>query len=213
MNEKPLTSLTLEEINSEIDHIVNFVGNGGGYGAPEAKEADDRKLQILMQLRAEKLSTIQEVNEPDLSAVRHLIPLTEVKHLDPELWERCRIPLSNAGNDPKTWDNAVRMATVVLEERLRKLGKIDTIDANATGANIVNLIFAPKKSILSGKLKANELQAYRDLYSGVMSVFRNPYGHRIIDPDPEVGGAILVFIDLLLKMLDNIDWDEKEGSV
>ena len=213
MNEKPLTSLTLEEINSEIDHIVNFVGNGGGYGAPEAKEADDRKLQILMQLRAEKLSTVQEVNEPDLSAVRHLIPLTEVKHFDPELWERCRIPLSSAGNDPKTWDNAVRMATVVLEERLRKLGKIDTIDTNATGANIVNLIFAPKKSILSGKLKANELQAYRDLYSGVMSVFRNPYGHRIIDPDPEVGGAILVFIDLLLKMLDNIDWDRNEGSV
>ena len=46
-----------------------------------------------------------------------------------------------------------------------------------------------------------------------MSVFRNPYGHRIIDPDPEVGGAILVFIDLLLKMLDNIDWDRNEGSV
>lgn len=213
MNEKPLTSLTIEEINNEIDRIVNIGLDGGGYGAPEAKEADDRKLQVLMQLRTQKLATEQNFDEPDFSAVRHLIPLTEVKHLDPELWERCRIPLSRAGNDSKTWDNAVRVATVVLEERLRKLGTIDNINAHATGAEIVNLIFAPKKSILSGKLEDKELQAYRDLYSGVMAVFRNPYGHRIVDPEPEVGGAIIVFINLLLKMLDNIDWNSEGDNV
>ena len=121
--------------------------------------------------------------------------------------------MNNGANDPKTWDNVVRMATVVLEERLRKLGKTDTIDSHATGANIVNLIFAPNKSILRGKLEDKELQAYRDLFSGVMTVFRNPYGHRIIDPEPETGSAILAFIDLLLKMLDNIDWDGNEGGV
>jgi hypothetical protein len=46
----------------------------------------------------------------------------------------------------------------------------------------------------------------------MMAVFRNPYAHRIIDPSPEVGGAIIAFIDLLLKTLDDIDWDSSEGQ-
>ena len=81
---------------------------------------------------------------PNLSAITHLIPLTEVKHLDPELWERCRFSLSAGGDDPKAWDKAVRTATVLLEERLRKLGKTEAINPDATGEGIVNLIFAGK---------------------------------------------------------------------
>ncbi|MGK7933737.1 MAG: TIGR02391 family protein [Microcystaceae cyanobacterium] len=144
---------------------------------------------------------------PNLSAIPRLIPLTEVEHLDSELWERCRYSLSSGGNDPKAWDKAVRTAVVILEERLRKLGNTESINADATGEAIVNLIFASKDPILKGKLEDKKLKAYRDLYAGIMSVFRNPYAHRIQDPSPEVGGAIIVFIDLLLKMLDDIDWD------
>jgi hypothetical protein len=143
---------------------------------------------------------------PDLSALSRLIPLTEVEHLDSELWDRCRLSLSAGGNDPKAWDKAVRTATVVLEERLRKLGKTEVINPNATGEAIVNIIFAGRSPVLSGKLDDKQLKAYRDLYAGMMSVFRNSYAHRLIDPNPEVGGAIIVFIDLLLKMLKNIDW-------
>jgi hypothetical protein len=144
---------------------------------------------------------------PNLSAISYLIPLTEVKHLDPELWERCRFSLSAGGDDPKAWDKAVRTATVVLEERLRKLGKTEGINADATGEAIVNIIFAGKNPVLSGKLDNGQLRAYRDLYAGMMAVFRNPYAHRTIDPSPEVGGAIIAFIDLLLKTLNDIDWD------
>ena len=216
MDRRKLTNLTLDEINSETDRIANIGLDGDGYGAPEAKEADDRKLQVLMNLREQKLvearSKSNNPDRPGLSAISHLIPLTEVKHLDADLWERCRYSLSAGGDDPKAWDKAVRTATVILEERLRKLGDIDSINSDATGSNIVNMIFGSKNSVLSGKLKDKELQGYRDLYSGVMTVFRNPYGHRIIDPAPEVGGAILVFIDLLLKMLDDIDWSSVESQ-
>ena len=144
---------------------------------------------------------------PNLSAIPHLIPLTEVRHLDPELWERCRFSLSAGGDDPKAWDKAVRTATVVLEERLRKLGKTEAINPDATGEGIVNLIFAGKNPVLAGKLDEKQLKAYRDLYAGMMAVFRNPYAHRIMDPSPEVGGAIITFIDLLLKTLNDVDWD------
>lgn len=147
------------------------------------------------------------------SAIPHLIPLTEVKHLDPELWDRCRFSLSAGGDNPKAWDKAVRTATVVLEERLRKLGKTEDINPDATGEGIVNIIFAGKNPVLSGKLDDKQLKAYRDLYAGMMAVFRNPYAHRIIDPSPEVGGAIIAFIDLLLKTLDDMDWDSGGGEV
>ncbi|MBW4490683.1 MAG: TIGR02391 family protein [Trichocoleus desertorum ATA4-8-CV12] len=149
---------------------------------------------------------------PNLSATLHLIPLTEVQHLDPELWDRCRFSLSSGGDDPKAWDKAVRTATVVLEERLRKLGKTEAINPDATGEGLVNIIFAGKNPVLSSKLDDKQLKAYRDLYAGMMAVFRNLYAHRVIDPSPEVGGAIIVFIDLLLKTLDDIDWDSNGGE-
>lgn len=201
----------IDDIDKELARLMSFTENGGGYGDPAAKEADDRKIQILLALRQQEIIKNQAVDSdfkaPDLSAIPHLIPLTEVKHLDPELWERCHLSLSAGGDDPKAWDKAVRTATVLLEERLRKLGRTEAINPNATGEGIVNIIFAGKNPVLSGKLDDRQLRAYRDLYAGMMAVFRNRYAHRIIDPSPEVGGAIIVFIDLLLKTLDDIDWD------
>jgi len=151
------------------------------------------------------------LSDPDLSAVLHLIPLTEVKHLDPELWERCRFSLSSGGDDPKAWDKAVRTSTVVLEERLRKLGKTEDINPDATGEGIVNIVFG-KNSVLSGRLDDRQREAYRNLYAGMMAVFRNRYAHRIVDPSPEMGGAIIAFIDLLLKTLGDIDWDSSSDE-
>lgn len=206
----------LDDIDKELDYLMSFQENGGGYGCPEAKEADDRKIQILLNLRQQEILKNKQANptsgDPDLSAISYLIPLTEVKHLDSELWDRCRFSLSAGGDDPKAWDKAVRTATVVLEERLRKLGKTEAINPDATGESIVNIIFAGKNPVLSGKLDDKQLKAYRDLYAGMMAVFRNRYAHRIIDPDPEVGGAIIVFIDLLLKMLEDINWDAADSE-
>jgi hypothetical protein len=151
-------------------------------------------------------------DEPDRSAIRHLIPLTEVEHLDSKLWERVRISLSAGGDDPTAWDSAVRNATVVLEERLRQLGNIDNTNQKATGKDIVNLIFGSSKSVQKDKLSSEKLEGYRDLYSGIVKVFRNHYAHRLIDPKPEEGGEIIVFINLLLKMLDNLDWETENEN-
>jgi Protein of unknown function (Hypoth_ymh) len=205
----------IDDIDKELEQLIAFTENGG-FGDRDAEKAHDRKIQFLLSLRAQEISrnkaTDSDLSDPDLSAVPYLIPLTEVKHLDPELWERCRFSLSSGGDDPKAWDKAVRTATVVLEERLRKLGKTESINRDATGEGIVNIIFAGKNPVLGGKLDEKQLKAYRDLYVGMMAVFRNPYAHRIIDPSPEVGGAIIVFIDLLLKTLDDIDWNSSGGE-
>jgi len=34
--------------------------------------------------------------------------------------------------------------------------------------------------------------------------FRNPSAHRLVDPAPHEGGAYIVFVNLLLKMLDDL---------
>ena len=151
-------------------------------------------------------------DEPDRSAIPHLIPLTEVEHLDSELWERLLFSVSAGGDNPKAWDTAIRNATVVLEDRMRKLGNIDNINQKATGNGIVNLIFGSNKSLQKDQLPSEELEAYRDLYSGTMKLFRNRYAHRFIAPKPEEGGAITLFIDLLLKMLDDLDWETENEN-
>ncbi len=60
---KKITELTLDEINKEIDQIANFEISGGGYGCPEAREADERKLRVLMQLREQKIKEKEEQNK------------------------------------------------------------------------------------------------------------------------------------------------------
>ena len=50
----------------------------------------------------------------------------------------------------------------------------------------------------------SEQQGYRELYAGTVGVFRNRYAHRLVDPTPEDGGAFIVFVNLMLKMLEEL---------
>ena len=139
---------------------------------------------------------------PDESFVTHLTPLADVSNLDSEIKDRCLPPLSAGSADPKMWDNAVRTAGVILEERLRDIGGIT--EAGARGKDLVSKVFG-KKGTLAGKFKLDsERESYRDLYAGAVGTLRNPFAHRLIDPQPEDGGALIVFVNLLLKMLEDL---------
>jgi Protein of unknown function (Hypoth_ymh) len=139
---------------------------------------------------------------PDTSFVRHLTPLADITALDAELKHRC-LPILGAGAaDPKLWDSAVRTAGVVLEERLRYVGSIT--DSNAVGRDLVNKVFGKSGSLAAKFARDAEREGYRDLYAGVVGAFRNPSAHRLVDPEPHEGGAYIVFVNLLLKMLDDL---------
>jgi hypothetical protein len=139
---------------------------------------------------------------PDTSFVTHLTPLADVTSLDSEIKARC-LPILGAGSaDPKLWDSAVRVATVILEERLRDVGGI--ADPGQTGRPLVNAIFGDHGTLAGEFSQDAERQGYRDLYAGVVGVFRNPYAHRLVDPAPENGGAAIVFVNLLLEMLEDL---------
>jgi hypothetical protein len=95
---------------------------------------------------------------------------------------------------------------VVLEERIRQAADIS--DPERTGRDLVNDVFGDKGNLSQVFESGSEKQGYRDLYAGVVGVLRNRYAHRLIDPTPEDGGALIVFINLLLKMTDDLQREE-----
>ncbi len=108
--------------------------------------------------------------------------LADVTNLDQELKQRC-LPILGAGAaDPKLWDAAVRVAGVILEERLRDVGGI--IDPTRVGRDLVNDVFG-NTGTLSAKIPvSSERQGYRELYAGIFGTFRNPNAHRLTAPSP-----------------------------
>ncbi|MEM7757429.1 MAG: TIGR02391 family protein [Cyanobacteria bacterium P01_A01_bin.40] len=169
------------------------------YSSDENSSSDTRSFV----LTGEAYKAVEsDFNQPDTSFIRYITPLADVSNLDNELKTRC-LPILGAGSsDPTLWDSAVRTAGVILEERLRQKGNIS--DPNVTGQGLVNKVFS-KTGTLASKFKVDsERQGYRDLYAGTIGTYRNPSAHRLIDPTPEEGGTFIMFVDLLLKKLDNL---------
>lgn len=161
----------------------------------------ERKRRCTLQGRAyEAVDT--EFNAPDTSFVKYLTPLGDINGFDQELKQRC-LPILGAGaSDPMLWDSAVRTAGVILEARLRDAGSIS--DPSRTGRDLVNEVFGKSGTLASKFGLPSERDGYRDLYAGIVGAFRNPSAHRLIDPSPEEGGAFIVFVNLLLKKLENL---------
>lgn len=143
-----------------------------------------------------------DFDAPDTSFVTQLTPLADITNLDEELKQRV-LPILGAGSaDPMMWDSAVRTAGVILEERMRDVGRIG--DAGRVGRELVNDVFGNGGTLVGSFSLDAERQGYRDLYAGVVGAFRNRFAHRLIDPMPEDGGAFIVFVNLLMKMLDDL---------
>ena len=77
-------------------------------------------------------------------------------------------------------------------------------DPNRTGRDLVNDVFGDRGTLTSKFPIQSERIGYRELYSGIVGAFRNPSAHRFIDPLPEEGGAFIVFVNLLLKKLEEL---------
>lgn len=143
-----------------------------------------------------------DFDSPDTSFIKQLTPLADISNLDKEIKKRC-LPILGAGSaDPTLWDSAIRTAGVILEERLRDIGGI--VDNSRVGRDLVNDVFGNSGTLKSKFNIDSERVGYRDLYAGIVGAFRNPYSHRFIDPLPEDGGAFIVFVNLLLKMLEDL---------
>lgn len=189
-------------INPEITRITLDALEKGDFIICRKKQHDYRfslTQQAIVAVRSGFDDNNMDTPSQFLSGVKEL---ENIDHIDKEIRERCLFSILNNDNSPQAWDAAVRCATVVLEERLRLLANIAK-DDSSTGQAIVNNLFGSKSPLIS-KIGIKTATAYRDLFSGLMLTFRNQYGHRHIDPEPEEGVAILLFINHTLKMLSRV---------
>jgi uncharacterized protein (TIGR02391 family) len=114
--------------------------------------------------------------------------------LDEELIHRCG-HLIHMGS----FDEAVRSAFILLEERLRQAVN----EEGMTGTVLANHAFNSKSGPLAKLLghTPSEREGLRELYSGAFKLFRNPTAHSVVGYTPAEGKAIIGLVDLLLKML------------
>lgn len=166
----------------------------------EQRQTESSRLCTLTAKAYEAVDS--DFDAPDTFFVKQLTSLADVANLDDELKRRC-LPILGAGSaDPEMWDTAVRNATVTLEERLRDVGRID--DAERIGRELVNDVFGKGGTLAGSFSQEGERLGYRDMYAGVVGALSNRYAHRFVDPTPEDGGAFIVFVNLLLKMLEDL---------
>ena len=146
----------------------------------------DQRLQWLGNLPATSRTTQSRCLVADFS------------YLDGELKSRCLPIIDASPDDPKVWDSAVRTAGVILEDRLRAVGRIKE---DVVGRDLVNKVFGRAGTLTKEFVSDSEREGWRDLFAGVVGAFRNPSAHRLIDPNPQEGGAFIIFVNLLLSHL------------
>ncbi|HZQ06114.1 MAG TPA: TIGR02391 family protein [Anaerolineae bacterium] len=124
-------------------------------------------------------------------------------NLDEELASRCLEPLEDG-----RYDDAVRLAFLVLEKRLREVTGLE----RGTGADLANRAFNNDSDLvkrLGLDSDPGMTSGLRQLYAGAFSVFRNPAAHRIdISYTPAQTREIISLVNLLLRQLNVVDSPE-----
>jgi len=120
--------------------------------------------------------------------------------MNDELLRRCG-DLIHLGS----FDEAVRSAFVLLEERLRKTVPEDK--KGLTGTSLAGYAFNANDGPLAKHLGRNqsEREGLRELYSGAFKLFRNPTAHGIVGYSAAEGKAIISLVNLLLIFLDRVE--------
>src|SRR5687767_6322377 len=105
------------------------------------------------------------LTDDEIKALRHLV--NSGSGMDEELLNRCA-DFMHSGK----YDEAVRNAFILLEERLR----IAVNKEGMTGTDLANFAFSPKTGPLGKVLGNNEAEreGLREIFSGAFKLFRNP---------------------------------------
>jgi uncharacterized protein (TIGR02391 family) len=135
------------------------------------------------------------LTDKEMQQVRQFIEIQA--GLDEELLRRCG-HLLHMG----TFDEAVRSAFVLLEERLR----VVVGQEGMTGTKLANYAFG-QNGPLAKHLGRNqsEREGLRELYSGAFKLFRNPTAHGAVGYEAADGKAIIGLVNLLLNLLGRVE--------
>ncbi|BAU46800.1 hypothetical protein SVA_0218 [Sulfurifustis variabilis] len=114
---------------------------------------------------------------------------------DEELKRRCADLLTAR----KSFDRVFREATVVLDNRLKRLAQIK---GKMNPADLVARVLHPDRALLVVSEHRDEQQGFFELVKGLMAAFRNPAHHSLNDQSTrEEALRFCGFIDSLLSIL------------
>jgi hypothetical protein len=102
------------------------------------------------------------------------------------------------------FDEAVRNAFVLLEDRLRRSAGKE--GANMTGTGLADYALNAERGPLAKHYGQNraEREGLHALFTGGFKLFRNPAAHRVVDFDSTEARFILGYVNLLLHLLGKI---------
>ncbi len=108
--------------------------------------------------------------------------------------------LSKLGSAPS--DTVIREAGVVLEDRLRRAGGVDS---TLIGVKLVDAVLAPETGMLIFSTHRGEQEGVRMLYRGAMQFIRNPPMHKLIEYPESTARLFVRLIDSLLRLLSELE--------
>lgn len=103
------------------------------------------------------------------------------------------------------FEQAVFIATKEIEVRVRELaGQPNSV----LGTDLMALAFSPNKPgpLTDTTADRGEQVAMMELFKGAIGLFKNPSSHRPVDyEDPTLASEIVLFADLLHRLLDRVE--------
>lgn len=101
------------------------------------------------------------------------------------------------------YELAVFSAMKEVEVRVREMGGFP---ADLVGVGLMQSAFNPTGPLTDESAEGGERVATMELFKGAMGVFKNPSSHRPVNyDDPTEAAEIVLFADLLHRMLDRIE--------
>ena len=101
----------------------------------------------------------------------------------------------------------IREAGVVLEDRLRAMGKAGS---DLEGVRLVDALLTPGKGRLMFSRHTGEQDGVRMLYRGAMQFIRNPPMHKLIEYPEDTARLFIRLIDSLLQLLSEAEQRQVE---
>lgn len=182
---------------SSLDHAPHIIGGIPLYeakkGIKEGFHSAIVKLNSLIETFKEKIQDTPE--EPSARANRALTEL----NIHPELMKG----IGKLFQDSH-YANAVEDACKILEAFV----KMRSMRFDLSGTDLMQTVFSVKNPILAfndlqTETDKSEQQGMMFLYAGAMLALRNPRAHSLRVDDPENALDLILFINLLMRYLDN----------
>jgi len=109
------------------------------------------------------------------------------------------------------YELAAFAAMRAIEIRVRELA---SASESEIGVSLMRQAFGTNGALRDASLDPGEQNATMDLFAGAIGVFKNPSSHRQVEfDDPTIAAEVVLFADLLMRMLDSGPAAETEPNV